>query len=475
MVEMSRQDANQALFTELEKQKLAFQANPYLSVQARKQHLLALSEGVKRYQTRLCEALSADFSHRSQQETLMLEVFPVFETIRYVSSRLQRWMKPERRSVSLWFKPSQARVMAQPKGVVGIIVPWNYPVSLALIPVIYALAAGNRVLVKLPEATPKTSFLLADLLHEVFPEEEVVAFSGGPEVGAEFSRLAFDHLFFTGSTTVGKKVLQAASANLTPVTLELGGKSPTIIGRNYPLEKAVERIWLGKLLNAGQTCVAPDYVFLPQELIESFIQHSRAIVQKFYPQSYFQQDYSCIVDEKNFARLTSLLDEAVSLQVAVHAMLPNHHHKEHARCLNPMIVVDPPENLRLMQEEIFGPILPVKPYKVLDDALQYINAKPRPLAMYYFDEDKANINKVLKNTHAGGVTINHTVLHVAQDDLPFGGIGKSGMGSYHGKEGFDTFSHKKSIFYQSKLNTAFLLQPPYTAVTNWLIKLMLRQ
>ncbi|WP_313131798.1 coniferyl aldehyde dehydrogenase, partial [Stutzerimonas nitrititolerans] len=371
--------------------------------------------------------------------------------------RLRKWMKPSRRSVGLAFQPASARVLYQPLGVVGIIVPWNYPLYLAIGPLIGALAAGNRVMLKMSESTPATGQLLKDLLAQVFTEDQVAVVLGEADVGIAFSRLPFDHLLFTGSTSIGRQVMRAAADNLTPVTLELGGKSPAIVSAGVPLEDAAERIAFGKTLNAGQTCVAPDYVLVPKDRLEGFVEAYRQVIQRFYPQLSDNPDYTSIINPRQYARLQDYLDDA---QTRGARLLPLFEQGQ-ARRMPHHLLLNVTDEMRVMQDEIFGPLLPVVPYDDLQQALAYVNARPRPLALYYFGYDKAEQQAVLENTHSGGVCLNDTLLHVAQDDLPFGGVGPSGMGHYHGHEGFLTFSKAKGVFVKQRFNAARMIYPPY--------------
>ena len=366
-------------------------------------------------------------------------------------------MKPSRRSVGLAFQPASARVLYQPLGVVGIIVPWNYPLYLAIGPLIGALAAGNRVMLKMSESTPATGQLLKDLLAQVFTEDQVAVVLGEADVGIAFSRLPFDHLLFTGSTSIGRQVMRAAADNLTPVTLELGGKSPAIVSASVPLEDAAERIAFGKTLNAGQTCVAPDYVLVPKDRLEGFVEAYRQVIQRFYPQLSDNPDYTSIINPRQYARLQDYLDDA---QARGARLLPLFEQGQDRRMPH-YLLLDVTDGMRVMQGEIFGPLLPVVPYDDLQQALAYVNARPRPLALYYFGYDKAEQQAVLENTHSGGVCLNDTLLHVAQDDLPFGGVGPSGMGHYHGHEGFLTFSKAKGVFVKQRFNAARMIYPPY--------------
>ena len=349
-------------------------------------------------------------------------------------------MKPERRPTNFWFLPGRSRVMFQPLGVVGIVVPWNYPIYLAIAPAVSALAAGNRVLVKMSEAAPATGEALARLFAEHFDPAVLAVVNGGTEVAREFVALPFDHLLFTGSTEVGRQVMRAAAANLTPVTLELGGKSPAIVGRDIAIAEAADRILFGKCLNAGQTCIAPDYALVPEERIAEFAAAARATVASLYPTLRDNPDYTAIINVRHRERLCGYLDEARSKGARVEEINPAGEDFSGSPKLAPHLVLGPADSMRVMREEIFGPILPLKGYRTLDEAIAYVNARPRPLALYVFDHERAVIDRVLAETVSGGVTVNETILHIAQEELPFGGVGPSGMGEYHGRAGFETFS-----------------------------------
>lgn len=426
----------------------------------------------------IADAVSRDFGHRSVAETRLLELFPSYEAIRHARKHLWGWMRPRRRKVSLWFQPARAELRYQPLGAVGIIVPWNYPVYLAVGPLVAALAAGNRALIKMSEFTPATAHLFASLIARYFDEQEVSVVEGGADVAQAFSQLPFDHLLFTGSTAVGRHVMRAAAENLTPVTLELGGKSPAIIGpalQGTPaFSKAVERIMVGKCLNAGQTCIAPDYVLLPAGQEQAFIAAARHAVAAGYPAMGSTPDFTSIVSEQHFTRLSSYLDDARSQGAEIVELAPGVAPDKVSRRMPPVVLLKVNDNMRVMQDEIFGPLLPVVIYHDLDQAIAYVNDRPRPLALYYFDNDNARIQRVLDQTVAGGVTINDTLLHIAQDDLPFGGVGFSGMGCYHGFDGFKTFSVAKPVFHQSRLSGIGLFKAPYGALFERLIRVLLR-
>ncbi|WP_426142216.1 coniferyl aldehyde dehydrogenase [Pseudomonas sp. DWP3-1-2] len=442
------------LFTQ---QRSAFAANPMPTAGQRLQWLKSLRDTLSVERQALISAISSDFSHRSADETLLAELMPCLMGIDDARKHLKKWMKPARRKVGMAFQPASAKVVYQPLGVVGVIVPWNYPLFLAVGPMIGALAAGNRVMLKLSEATPTTGELLKRLFAQVFPEDLVAVVLGEAEVGIAFSKLPFDHLLFTGSTSVGRQVMRAAAENLTPVTLELGGKSPAIVSHDVPLKDAAERIAFGKTLNAGQTCVAPDYVLVPHDRIEGFIDAYKHAVLGFYPTLADNPDYTAIINQRQVARLSGYLDDAKAKGASVIALYDQS--QERRMAFNLLLNVN--DDMLVMQDEIFGPLLPIVPYTSIDQAFAYINQRPRPLALYYFGYNKAEQQRVLEQTHSGGVCLNDTLLHVAQDDLPFGGVGPSGMGHYHGREGFLTFSKAKGVFIKQRFNAARLIYPPY--------------
>ncbi|MEN5312063.1 coniferyl aldehyde dehydrogenase [Pseudomonas koreensis] len=438
-------------------QRAAYAANPMPPAAQRQQWLKALRDLLSNERQALVDAISTDFSHRSADETLLAELMPSLHGIHYASRHLKGWMKSSRRKVGMAFQPASAKVVYQPLGVVGIIVPWNYPLYLAIGPLVGALAAGNRVMLKLSESTPATGLLLKALLARIFPEDLVCVVLGESDVGVAFSRLRFDHLLFTGATSIGKHVMRAAAENLTPVTLELGGKSPAIVSHDVPLKDAAERIAFGKTLNAGQTCVAPDYVLVPQDRVGAFVEAYRQVVNRFYPTLADNPDYTAIINERQLARLNSYVSDATSKG----ALLIPLFEQGQGRRMPHSLLLNVTDEMTVMQDEIFGPLLPIVPYQDLDQAFAYINQRPRPLALYYFGYDKREQNRVLHETHSGGVCLNDTLLHVAQDDMPFGGIGPSGMGHYHGQEGFLTFSKAKGVLIKQRFNAAKLIYPPY--------------
>ncbi|QKS29766.1 MAG: coniferyl aldehyde dehydrogenase [Candidatus Accumulibacter similis] len=444
----------------------------------RERRLQALGRLLLDNEAAIADALRQDFGHRSPAETRLLEIFPSHEAVRHARRHLRRWLRPRARPVSLWFQPGRAEVRYQPLGAVGIIVPWNYPIFLAAAPLAAALAAGNRALVKMSEITPATAALFATLVGRYFADDELSVVEGDVTVAREFAALPFDHLLFTGSTPVGRQVMHAAADNLTPVTLELGGKSPAIIGPTLAgspaFVHAVERIVIGKCLNAGQTCIAPDYVLLPAGLEHSFVHHARQILARCYPDIDHNGDYSAIVDQRQYARLVGYVDEARAAGAKVVDLVPGATADPLRRHLPPLALLDLDDGLRVMHEEIFGPLLPVIPYRDLGQAIRRVNERPRPLALYYFDSDQGNIERVLDETVSGGVTVNDTILHIAQEELPFGGVGPSGMGCYHGFAGFETFSVRKAVFRQSRLSAIGLFKPPYGVLFDRLTRILLR-
>lgn len=434
----------------------------------------ALEQLIQQNRAALIAAVNADFGQRSSVETRLGELFPSLEELRTARRRLGRWMKPQRRPVSIWFRPARNRVLPQPLGVVGVVVPWNYPLFLALGPLVGALAAGNRVMIKMSELTPATGQLLAELVARHFEPGLVSVVNGGPELAQAFTRLPFDHLLFTGSTAVGRHVMRAAADNLTPVTLELGGKSPVIVEREADFARAAASIVAGKLFNAGQTCVAPDYLLVHARDRDRLLAMLDAAATRAYPTLAHNPDYSSIIHPRHYQRLQQWLDEAAAAGAELRQINPAGESLAAVRKLPLTLVLDCPADCTLMREEIFGPILPVITYQHFDEAIAHINAQPRPLALYLFDRDQAHIRQLLQQTISGGVCINETILHVVQDAMPFGGVGASGMGHYHGHEGFLTFSKLKPVFVQSRWSGSWMTRAPYGRMVEWLLKLMLR-
>lgn len=446
----------------LERQRRSFLHDGPPGLAQRRAALARLKAAVLAFRTELEDAVSADFGHRSRHETGLMELAGVVEAIGYLSRRLRRFMKPERRHVGLLHRAGRAHVEYQPLGVVGVMSPWNYPVSLTLIPLATALAAGNRAMVKPSELTPRTSEVMRQLLASAFSDEEVAVVIGGPEEGARFSGLPFDHLFFTGSTPVGRKVMVAAARNLVPVTLELGGKSPLVVARGHVDERTLRSVVFGKLANAGQTCVAPDYALVHEDDLEAFVAGYLETVAAFYPAGPTSPDYTSIVSERHHARLVGLVDEARRRGARViEAGVRPESAATRSRTLAPTLVIGAPDDCALLHEEIFGPVLPVRTYRDMGEVIDLVNAGPRPLALYYFGDRDRDGERLLQRTTSGNVGINHTLMHVAQDDLPFGGVGASGMGAYHGIEGFRAMSHAKGVYVQGRWSLSRLLHAPF--------------
>ena len=457
----------------LERQRKAWSANPPDRAQ-RMADLAALREAVVRRMPALVAAMQADFGHRSRHESLISDGVIVLQEIDHVRKHLKRWMRPKRRFADWLFWPARTELQYRAVGVVGIISPWNYPVNLGLVPLVTAIAAGNHVMLKPSEHTPHTAKALTELFADVFPPERVSVVEGDAELAARFAALPFDHLFFTGSTAVGRKVMAAAAPNLTPLTLELGGKSPAIIAADYPIETAAARIAAGKLFNAGQTCIAPDYVLVPRAKRDALVDALRQCVERSYPDFSQNQDFTSIINEGHFNRLRGMIDEARASGARIISLPNDAAHDPARRRFAPTLVLDAPLDSRLMQEEIFGPVLPLVPYDDLDQALQLIAALPRPLALYHFDHDRKRTRRVIAAQLAGGVNVNDCLLQFGQTHLPFGGIGPSGMGQYHGHAGFLAMSKQLPIMYQSRWPSWALMRPPYGKLAERLIGWLVR-
>ncbi len=418
------------------------------------------------FQDEIEEAMCADFGHRSKDASRFTDVASSIAALKYAKKHVRKWMRPDRRhsEFPLGFLGAKSEIQYQPKGVIGVISPWNFPVNLTFAPLAGIFAAGNRAMIKPSEFTEQTSELLVRMFTQVFSDEEIVVCTGGPEIGAEFSSLAFDHMIFTGATSVGRHVMRAAADNLVPLTLELGGKSPVILGRSANMEKAAMRIMNGKTLNAGQICLAPDYAFVPKDSVDSFVGHTKSAISKLYPSGLKDNvDYTSVVNQRHYDRLQAYLEDArekgadvIEINPADENFSQQPHHK-----MPPTLVLNPTDDMAVMQDEIFGPIMPVKSYVETREAVEYINQNDRPLGLYYFGEDAAEQSYILDHTTAGGVTLNDVIFHIGQEDLPFGGVGPSGMGSYHGVHGFREFSHAKSVYRQTGSEIIAMLRPPY--------------
>lgn len=457
------------------RQREAFLQEGAPSYEQRVEDLRRLRKAIEENADAIVEAVIADFGVRSWHETMSSEVVVTLSHLTYTLKHLKKWMKPKRRSIHWMYFPGRGEVIYQPRGVAGIIAPWNYPFYLVAVPLTSALAAGNRVMIKPSEVTPRTSELIKDLLGKIFPEEKVAVVLGDVEVGQAFSHLPFDVILFTGSTPVGKMIMRAASDHLTPVILELGGKSPTIVHPDYPMEHAVSRIVMGKFLNAGQTCVAPDYLFVHESKLEPFVERMVRTIEKAYPTLRNNSDYTAIVNDRHYRRLLGYLEDAREKGARIIEVNPAREElPPETRKIAPTLILNVREDMRVMQEEIFGPLLPILTYKDLEKVVEFIARRPHPLALYYFDDNKQRARWLLERTLSGGACVNETVLHVAQDDLPFGGVGDSGMGAYHGFEGFEAFSHKKAVFYQSRLSGAKYMHPPYNETMKKILRSVLR-
>jgi coniferyl-aldehyde dehydrogenase len=418
------------------------------------------------YNDELVDAMCQDFGHRSKDQSGFTDIAGSIGALKHAKKHVAKWMRPEKRKAEfpLGLLGAKAQIQYQPKGVIGVISPWNFPVNLTFAPLAGVFAAGNRCMIKPSEFTELTSEVMKKAIEQYYDEEEVAVITGGPEIGAEFTKLAFDHILFTGATSIAHHVMRAAADNLVPLTLELGGKSPVVLGRSADLQKAATRIMAGKTLNAGQICLAPDYAFVPKEKTSDFVAAATKAIETMYPSGLKDNDdYTSIVNQRHFDRIMGYIDEAKSKGAEVIEINPtgeNFSQQPHHK-IPPHIIVDPSDDLKVMQDEIFGPILPIKSYSDTKDTIAYINSHDRPLGLYYFGEDAAEKDMVLNNTTSGGVTVNDVIMHVGQEDLPFGGVGPSGMGSYHGREGFLEFSHKKSVFTQTGSEMISMIRPPY--------------
>lgn len=464
------------LRSSLAKVRDAFARNRSPESGERLDRLNRLQSAVLEYKDRLIEAVDQDFGGRADAETMMIELLPVLEGIRYNKKNLLKWMGQSRRHIPLMLFGAKAKVHYQPLGVVGIVVPWNFPIFLGLSPLVGALAAGNRAMIKTSEFAPRTGELLAEMISKYFSDEEIVVVNGGVDVATEFTKLPFDHLVFTGSTQVGRIVMHAAADNLTPVTLELGGKSPAIVHDSFSIEEAAKRIAFGKGLNAGQVCVAPDYIMVPRSKVEAFVQAFTSAFAKHYPSLRDNPDYTSIITERQRDRLLDNVRDAEEKGAHVVTINPANDTFEGTRKLPMYVVTNATDDMRVMKEEIFGPILPVIPYDTLDDAIAYVNRRDRPLALYYFDWDKDRGERILTETHSGGVCINEVMTHTVVDDMPFGGVGPSGMGHYHGKEGFLNFSKAKGVVRKGRFDGNALIGAPWgNKYFNLFIKLQLRR
>ncbi len=452
-------------------QRQAYLRHPYPSYEERRESLSKLEQILVDSRTAIAEAINADFGHRAFEESMMAELFTSVDGIRDARRRLKKWMRPQRRHVSILFATGRNRVIPQPKGVVGVVAPWNYPLFLTAGPLTSVLAAGNRAMVKMATNSQHLCRLLAEKCGAVFPEDTLAILPGVR--AQDFSTLPYDHIIFTGSADAGRTVMRSAAENLTPVTLELGGKSPTIICDDFDVDEAASRILYAKFLNAGQTCLAPDYLLVPEAKRDQFVAAAKRILPRRYPDKN-QPSYTSVINDKSYGRLRATLEDARQKGAQIVPLIPNTTFNDELRKIPPHLVLDVTDDMVIMQEEIFGPLLPVKTYRTLDAAVAYVNGKDRPLGFYVFTNDKATEEKLVCSTISGGVTINNCMLHVAQHDMPFGGVGASGMGHYHGYEGFLEFSKLRPVFTNPRLSLLHLLYPPYTTRHRRLIDLLIK-
>ena len=467
---------NEAVITEmkrvldLQKQLQINEGAP--SLQLRKDRLDRCVAMIKKYQEKVILALQEDFGNRDQIMGVMTEVESSIGSLKHAKKNMKKWIKPLKRKPEvpglgslISLLGAKAWIEYQPKGTVGVISPWNFPVNLILMPLAGIFAAGNRAMIKPSEITPSTSSLIQEMFKEFYDETEAAVFIGDPDIGAAFSKLPFDHMIFTGGTEIGKHVMRAASDNLVPLTLELGGKSPVIVGESADISKVAQRVMIGKTMNSGQICLSPDYALIPKDKINKFVEESKIAVESMFPKIKDNGDYTSIINQKHYERIQGYLEDAKSKGAELIEINPSNEdfsQQEHHK-IPPTLVLNPTEDMKVMQEEIFGPVLPIKSSEAVKESVNYVNSKERPLGLYYFGEDKKEQDFVLKNTTSGGVTLNDVIWHVGQENLPFGGIGPSGMGSYHGEEGFKEFSHAKSIYKQPKIDLMKLagFVPPY--------------
>jgi coniferyl-aldehyde dehydrogenase len=475
-------DIETAMNAVLAAQREDYLAEGVVSAETRIDRLDRSIDVLIRYQDQMVDALNTDFTCRPREITLLTDVGSSISALKHSKKHLRKWMKGQKRPTifPLNLMGGRSRIEYQPLGSVGIIAPWNFPVSMVFAPLSGALAAGNRVMIKPSEFTPATSEVLAQMIAEVYDEKEVAIFSGGPEVGAAFSNLPLDHMLFTGATSIARHIMAAAAKNLVPLTLELGGKSPVVISRSADLDVSLTRIMMGKTMNAGQICLAPDYLLVPEEKLHEVIAAAQKAVTDMYPTLLDNPQYTSVINQRHFDRLNSYLEEAQERGAKLIPINPGGEDfasQQGTLKIPPTLIPEPAEDLKVLEEEIFGPLLPIKTYKDFEETIGYINSKPRPLAAYYFGADKAEQQAIMTRTTSGGACINDVVMHVAQEDLPFGGVGPSGMGSYHGIEGFRTFSHAKSIYSQTKMNFAKLggMLPPYGKATESTIKMQTKK
>jgi coniferyl-aldehyde dehydrogenase len=475
-------DSEQKMNSTLQMQRDAYLKEGIVSAEIRIDRLQRGVDVLIKYNEKITDALNTDFTCRPREVTLLTDVGAGIAPMKHAIKHLRSWMKPEKRPTMFPFNlvGGRSRIEYQPLGVVGIIAPWNFPVNMVFAPLAGVLAAGNRAMIKPSEFTPATSALMAEMIAEAYDPTEVAIFDGGPEVGQAFSNLPFDHMIFTGATSIARHILTAAARNLVPVTLELGGKSPVVISRSADIEKSLGRIMTGKTLNAGQICLAPDYLLVPEEKLHEVIAAAQKAVAQMYPRILDNPQYTSVINERHFQRLNGYLAEASERGQKIIPINPakeDFSTQQGTLKIPPTLIPEPADDLKMMEEELFGPLLPIRTYNNFEETISYINSKPRPLAAYYFGDDKQEETALISRTTSGGVCINDVVMQVAQEDLPFGGVGPSGMGAYHGLKGFQTFSHAKSIYRQASINIAKLggMLPPYGKATESTIKMQLKK
>ena len=475
-------DSEQKMNSTLQMQRDAYLKEGIVSAETRIDRLQRGVDVLIKYNEKITDALNTDFTCRPREVTLLTDVGAGIAPMKHAIKHLRSWMKPEKRPTMFPFNlvGGRSRIEYQPLGVVGIIAPWNFPVNMVFAPLAGVLAAGNRAMIKPSEFTPATSALMAEMIAEAYDPAEIAIFDGGPEVGQAFSNLPFDHMIFTGATSIARHILTAAARNLVPVTLELGGKSPVVISRSADIEKSLGRIMTGKTLNAGQICLAPDYLLVPEEKLHEVIAAAQKAVAQMYPKILDNPQYTSVINERHFERLNGYLAEASERGQKIIPINPakeDFSTQQGTLKIPPTLIPEPADDLKMMEEELFGPLLPIRTYNNFEETISYINSKPRPLAAYYFGDDKQEETALISRTTSGGVCINDVVMQVAQEDLPFGGVGPSGMGAYHGLKGFQTFSHAKSIYRQSSINIAKLggMLPPYGKATESTIKMQLKK
>lgn len=478
----SQSDIEQRMQATLEAQREDYLKEGVVSVETRIDRLQRGVDVLIKHNAKIVDALNSDFTCRPREVTLLTDVGAGVAPMKHAIKHVRSWMKSEKRPTMFPFNllGGRSRIEYQPLGVVGIIAPWNFPINMVFAPLAGVLAAGNRAMIKPSEFTPATSALLAEMIAEAYDPKEVAIFDGGPEVGHAFSSLPFDHMIFTGATSIARHILTAAARNLVPVTLELGGKSPVVISRSADIGKSMSRIMVGKTMNAGQICLAPDYLLVPEEKLHEVIAAAQKAVAQMYPKLLDNPQYTSVINERHYQRLNGYLAEANERGQKIIPINPASEDfgaQQGTLKIPPTLIPEPADDLRMMEEELFGPLLPIRTYSNFEETISYINSKPRPLAAYYFGEDKQEEAALINRTTSGGMCINDVVMQVAQEDLPFGGVGPSGMGSYHGLKGFQTFSHAKSIYRQTSFNIAKLggMLPPYGKATESTIKMQLKK